>query len=60
MRSGAASKYDFEDISTMALYWICMIGVSYFISEFIQPLSTGDRNILSNEENVEKARRSGP
>jgi hypothetical protein len=28
---GKISAYDFGDVSTMGLYWICMIGVSYFI-----------------------------
>jgi hypothetical protein len=52
----AASKYDFEDISTMALYWTCMIGVSYFISEYLfNRCLLGTATILS-ERDVEKAR----
>jgi hypothetical protein len=56
---GAASKYDFEDISTMALYWICMIGVSYFISEYLfNRCLLGTATILSKDEEktLEKAR----
>jgi hypothetical protein len=47
----SASKYDFEDISTMALYWICMIGVSYFISEYLfNRCLLGTATILSKDE----------
>lgn len=32
---GPVTEYDLHHISTMALYWLCIIGVSYVISEYI-------------------------
>jgi hypothetical protein len=48
---GKNSPYDFRDIGTMGLYWICMIGVSYFISEYIfGRYLLGTATILSRDE----------
>jgi hypothetical protein len=48
---GKSSAYDFQDIGTMGLYWICMIGVSYFISEYIfGRFLLGTATILSRDE----------
>lgn len=48
---GKVSAYDFGDVSTMGLYWICMIGVSYFISEYIfGRMLLGTATVLSEDE----------
>jgi cell division protein FtsB len=48
---GRISAYDFGDVSTMGLYWICMIGVSYFISEYIfGRFLLGTATVLSKDE----------
>ena len=48
---GKISAYDFGDISTMALYWVCMIGVSYIISEYIfGRFLLGTATVLTNDE----------
>jgi large-conductance mechanosensitive channel len=50
---GAVTAYDFEDISTMALYWVCMIGVSFVISEYIfGRLLLGTATVLDKSEKV--------
>jgi hypothetical protein len=48
---GSVSQYDFQDVGTMALYWMCMIGVSYFISEYIfSRCILGTATILTTDE----------
>ena len=48
---GEVSNYDLQDISTMGLYWFCMIGVSYIISEYIfGRFLLGTATVLTNNE----------
>jgi hypothetical protein len=44
---GKISAYDFGDVSTMGLYWICMIRVSYFISNIFLEGSYSVRRLFS-------------
>jgi large-conductance mechanosensitive channel len=48
---GKLTPYDFTAVNTMALYWICMIGVSYIISEYIfGRLLLGTATVLTHTE----------
>ena len=48
---GKVSQYDFQDVSIMALYWVCMIGVSYVVSEYIfGRMILGTATVLSKKE----------
>jgi hypothetical protein len=57
---GKNSPYDFRDIGTiMGLYWICMIELSYFISEYIfGRYLLGTATILSRDEEKMKAQKA--
>jgi hypothetical protein len=48
---GRISAYDFGDVSTMGLYWICMIGVLFYIRIYFWKVPTGTATVLSKDEN---------